>query len=85
MIELKDLLGKFENLLVGETIKQRALQDVLHSVAGVSVKKEDIKIEGSTVYLNIKPIYKSEIFLKRGEIARALAQSLGAKAPKDIR
>jgi len=85
MIEIKDLLGRFNNLLLSEEIKIAALQKVLQQTTGVEVEKQNIIVKNNTVYLDIKPIYKSEIFLKKEEITLALKETLGTRAPEDIR
>jgi hypothetical protein len=51
----------------------------------VDIKSEDIKIKNNIIYLNIKPIYKNEIFIKQEKIFLALKESLGKKAPEVIR
>ncbi|MDR3519769.1 MAG: hypothetical protein P4L63_02700 [Candidatus Pacebacteria bacterium] len=85
MIEIKDLLGKFSKLLVSGEVKKGAIRDVLQKTIGIDIKSEDIKIKNNTIYLNIRPIYKNEIFLKQEKIFLALKESLGEKIPKDIR
>ena len=85
MIEIKDLLARFSNLLLSEEIKKSAIRDVLQKIIGVEIKSEDIKIRNNIIYLNIKPIYKNEIFIKQEKIFLALKEFLGEKIPKDIR
>lgn len=68
MIEIKDLLLKFNNLLFSEEVKKNSIIDILNQVVGIQVKPEDIKIKNNIIYLNIKPIYKNEILLKKDEI-----------------
>jgi hypothetical protein len=85
MIELKDLLGKFRNLLLHDDYKKDAIINVLSLVVGVKLTKEDIKIKDNIIYLNLKPIFKSEIFLKKEKILQELENTLGAKIPRDIR
>jgi len=85
MIEIKDLLARFNNILLSGEIKKSAIRDVLQKIIGVEIKPEDIKIKNNTIYLNIKPIYKNEIFIKQDKIFLALKESLGGKTPKDIR
>jgi hypothetical protein len=85
MIEIKDLLARFNNLLLSEEIKKSSIRDVLQKTIGVDIKSEDIKIKNNIIYLNIKPIYKNEIFIKQEKIFLALKESLGKKAPEVIR
>ena len=85
MIEIKDLLLKFNNVLLSEEIKIESIRNVLYQIVGIEINKEDIKIKNNTVYLDIKPIYKNEIFLKKEKIISSFRDSLNEKAPQDIR
>jgi len=82
MIEIKDLLLKFDHLLLSEEIKINSIRKIIHQVVGIEIKKEDIKIKGNTIYLNIKPLYKNEIFIHKKEISDLLKNSL--REDKDI-
>lgn len=84
MIEIKDLLLRFNNLLFSEEAKKDSIIHVLNQVVGIQIKNEEIKIKNNIIYLNIKPIYKNEIFLKKGEFFLKLKETLGKKAPQDI-
>jgi len=84
MIEIKDLLGRFKNILFSEEIKINSIIEILHQIIGVQIKPEDIKIKNNTIYLNIKPIYKSEIFIKKEQIFLKLKESLGKNIPQNI-
>ncbi len=84
MIEIKDLLIRFNNLLFSEEVKKNSIIEILYQTIGVKIKPEDIKIKSNTVFLNIKPIYKNEILLKKDEIYSKLKESLGKKAPQKI-
>lgn len=85
MIEIKDLLLRFNNLLLGEEIRVDGVRSILTDVLKTDIKKEDIKIKNNVLYLNIKPIYKSEIFLKKELILSKLEEAFGNKAPSEIR
>jgi hypothetical protein len=85
MIEIKDLLAKFNNILLSEEVKKKSIRDIISEVVRVDIKNEDIEIKNNIVYLNIKPIYKNEIFMKRDEIFLRLEKSLGKKTPQNIR
>jgi hypothetical protein len=85
MIEIKDLLNKFSDILLSEEVKKKSIKDIISEVVRVNIKNEDIKIKNNVIYLDIKPIYKNEIFLKRDEILSKLQESLGKKTPQNIR
>lgn len=84
MIEIKDLLLRFNNLLISENFKINTIQKVLFGVLNLQIKSEDIKIKNNIVYLNIKPIYKNEILLKKEKILFELKKNLGKKAPENL-
>lgn len=84
MIEIKDLLARFSNLLLSEENKKKAVVDVLYQIIKIQVKTEDIQIKNNIIYLNIKPIYKNEILFKKEEIFLKLKEKLGAKTPQNI-
>ena len=85
MIEIKDLLARFNDLLLGEEGKKETVRSVISSIIKTEIKSEDIKIKNNIIYLNIKPIYKNEIFIKQEQIFLALKDALGRKSPESIR
>lgn len=85
MVEIKDLLARFNNLLVSGEFKKEMIREVISKAISVDIKSNDIEIKNGTVYLNIKPIYKNEIFIKREKIDALLENALGKKTPKDLR
>jgi hypothetical protein len=84
MIEIKDLLLGFQNLLVSGELKKSLIAKTVSSVVGVEIKTEDVKVQNGSVFLNIKPIYKNEVFKKKEEILEKLTTVLGKNHPKDI-
>jgi len=85
MIELKDLLSRFSNILLGEEEKIASIRNTISSIINIDINPKDIKIKNNIIYLNIKPIYKNEILIKQEEIFLKLKESLGKKTPKEIR
>jgi hypothetical protein len=85
MIEIKDLLSRFNNILISEEGKKETLRKIISEIIGVEIKSEDIKIKNGTVYLNLKPIYKNEIFIKQNKILLKLQESFGKKTPTALR
>jgi hypothetical protein len=85
MIEIKDLLLKFDKMLLSEEVKKESVRKIISEAIGVQIKPEDVKIKNNIIYLNIKPIYKNEIFLKQEQIFLKLKESLGKKTPQDIK
>lgn len=84
MIEIRDLLLKFNSILLSEETKVNSLITAIQEATGIIIQKEEIQIKRETVYLKIKPIYKNEIFLKKEKIISLLEKSLGKRSPKNI-
>lgn len=85
MIEIKDLLARWNNVLLSGESKKETIRGIISSVIGVNIDSNNIKIANNTVYLDIKPIYKSEILLKREKIDSLLEEVLNQKNLPDIR
>lgn len=85
MIEIKDLLTRFSNLLLSGEANKKLIQEVIFEVTRVRIQTKDMEIKNGTLYLNTKPIYKNELFLKREEILFKLRESLGKRSPTEIR
>mgnify|MGYP001578135690 FL=1 len=85
MVEIKDLLGKFKNLLFSEEVKKQAVRDIISEIIKVKINSEDIRIKNNTIYLNIKPIYKNEILLKQEQIFLELNKFFGRRYPSGLR
>ena len=81
MIEIKDLLAKFQSILLSEEAKIEGIQGILFQVLGILIPLENIKIKNNIIYLNIKSIYKNEIFLKKEKITSLLEERFGERAP----
>jgi len=81
MIEIKDLLARFNNILLSEEVKKEFIKNTISEVIGIQIKNQDIEIKNNIIYLNIKPIYKNEIFIKQNQIFSKLEQTFGKKTP----
>jgi hypothetical protein len=85
MIEIKDLLFRVQNILFGEETKRQAVLDAIFLVTGIKISTKDIKIKNGAVFLNTKPIFKNEIFIKKEKILEELKKNIRENSPKEIR
>ncbi|MFA6324911.1 MAG: hypothetical protein WCX46_01645 [Candidatus Paceibacterota bacterium] len=85
MIEIKDLLLNFKNILISEGGKKEEICKIISEEIKTEIKTEDIKIKNGTLFLNIKPIYKNEIFIKKDKIFSRIKEILGKKTPTNFR
>ncbi|MBU0998811.1 hypothetical protein KKG24_00665 [Patescibacteria group bacterium] len=84
MIEIKDLLIRFDKLLLSEEVKKEFIKNTISEIIGIKIKSQDIKIKNNVIYLNIKPIYKNEIFIKKDLIFSKFQESFGKKIPTTV-
>jgi len=85
MVEIKDLLSRFDNILLFGGREKEFIRKIISETIGVEIKTKDIEIKDGTVYLKVKPIYKNEIFLKKEKIFLKLKEFLKKKTPQGIR
>lgn len=85
MIEIKDLLARWSHLLTGKEAQKETLRKILMDVLSIEISPEKIQIKNNTIYLDIKPIYKNQILIKKEEIFNKLKEFVGERAPDDIR
>ena len=69
-------LGRFKHLQPPHHQFKAALREVIFEQCGLEVPLEAMRVQGDTVYLRIKPIFKNTIYLKHQEILKALAPRL---------
>ena len=85
MIEVKDLLGKFKNLLNKEEGKKLAVREVFKKSFDLDLDNDSMKFSDRVLFLNIKPILKNEIFLKKDFFISEINSMIGSDYVKDIR
>jgi phage-related protein len=79
MIEIKDLLGRFKELLSNEDYKKEAVRDTLKNILNLDIEKEKITIKKNSILLDINPVYKNEVFIKKDIILTSIFEKLGKK------
>lgn len=74
MLEIKELLAKFESILLTESNKKKLIREAIFRSTAIDITDEKVEIKGTHIFLKIKPIYKNEILLKQKEILQDLSQ-----------
>jgi hypothetical protein len=85
MIEIKDLLNRFDHLLLSQEFQKEFIRKTISEAIKSEIKKEDIQIKNNSIFLNIKPIYKNEIFIKKDFIFLELKKFFKEKTPSSVR
>ncbi len=85
MKDIKSLLEKFNFILGSSEVKRDAVKNAILEVSKIDIPKENIEIKRCVAYLNVKPIIKSEIVLKKETILSVIEKYLGFKKIEDIK
>lgn len=87
MNPLASLLERFRSLKPPEASLKKALVRALSQVANLDISIEKVRLSQDVAFLDVEPIVKSEVFLKKGELLRRVKELLetGDRTLKDIR
>lgn len=66
--KLSDYLLKFKELQVPEKKIRSEIVKNIQTITGISLEENIVKIHNSTIFLEVSPLIKNEIFYKKGEI-----------------
>ncbi len=84
MIEIKDLLNSFKEVLLGEEIRKEKIAFIIESVTKIKIETKNIEVKNSKVILDIKPIFKNEVFLKKEKILEEFRNNFPKRVLTDI-
>lgn len=84
MQDIKDLLSSFKEVLLGEENRKEKIISIIESITKIKIKSTDFEIKNSIIFLNIKPVFKNEIFLKKELILKEIKNSFSKRVPIDI-
>jgi hypothetical protein len=85
MIEIKDLLGRFSQILLSEEERKKIVANTISQIINIKINSKQIKIKNNIIYLDIKPLYKNEIFIKQNQIFLKLKEVFTKNTPEEIR
>ena len=83
MKKIGDMLGRFSVIAQDSDLAREVVCEALKDV-GIIVAKQSISIKGSFVKINLSPVQKSQLFLKKNLILQILAQNPLTKKIKNI-
>ncbi|OHA18907.1 MAG: hypothetical protein A2836_00770 [Candidatus Taylorbacteria bacterium RIFCSPHIGHO2_01_FULL_45_63] len=82
---ISSLLQKFKNILAPNDSEREAFVKAVKEVCGFSITKKEVLCRNGIFHLKASPVCKSEIFLRKHDIVRAVKEMCGPNAPSDIR
>lgn len=85
MENIQFFLEKFKKIEVPNSDLIKALQSTILKNTGIDVPKNKINIQRNQIFIQVSPIEKSEIILKKPLIIKDLEDGLLGKFPQEIR
>lgn len=84
---ISTFLGKFKLLTPPQSVFKKALCGAVKAVLAIDIPLERVRVDRSIAYLDINPLLRSEIRLKKTELLTLANKELGqfGRALKDIR
>ncbi|MBP9802726.1 MAG: hypothetical protein KBD14_00225 [Candidatus Pacebacteria bacterium] len=79
MIEIKDLLLRFNKLIDNEEIKISLIRESILEVLKIDIPKNKIFFKNGILKLDINSIYKNEIFLNWEKISKKIGEKSNVK------
>lgn len=73
MLQINQLLERFKNLKNGDKVKKQLIKEVFDK-NNIPINIDTITIVKDIIFLKIKPIIKTEVFLKKEEILRQIKE-----------
>lgn len=84
MIEIKNLLIRFNKLVDNEEIKISLIKEAILEVSNIDIPKNKITFKNGVLKLDIKSIYRSEIFLNWDKILEKIEQKGNIKNIRNV-
>ncbi len=72
MNSLGSFLDRFKKISLKDEDEKKALIQIIKNKINVSIESQEIKIQNGTAYLYCETVYKSEIYLHKGELLNEL-------------
>ena len=85
MFNIQTFLERFKKITPPDAELRTHLSRAIKEVVGVDVAEVNIQIKNNIANLKIKPLYKSEIFIKKEKILAMMEKEIGKKILNDIR
>lgn len=83
---LGSLLEKYTTLAAPELIARRAAKAAIETILGITLDPSQLSLNRGTLMVEVSPMVRSELYLKRGMILATIAHTPGAAgAVRDIR
>jgi len=84
MFNISSYLEKFKNIGVKELLLKEKVAASVERIVKISISHKDVTIKNGIVTIKMKPMEKSELFIKKNQLLSAVNEGESVKI-KDIR
>lgn len=74
MENLAAYLQKFKRLISSNEEKTKIISEEIFKITSIQIPTNDIVLREGTIIINTKPIIKSEVFIKKEKIIKAIKE-----------
>lgn len=82
---IKEFLQKFSHLTLPDDTLKRLFVELVDQDFGLKIERSQLMVRNGVLFVNVSPTIKSELYLRKHKILTKLKDTLGSKAPQDIR
>lgn len=84
MFQLKSFFDRYRNIEPPEASVRKAVVQALEN-QNIKIQERSVRVIGSIVYLDIEPVIKNIVFMRKKKILSVITESIGTGLVKDIR
>lgn len=84
MRSIQDLLERFKGILDTESSKKENIIEIIKDNTGIILTSKEVDVKAGKLFLKTKPIFRSEILLKKEKVMKAFIEAFGERYIRDI-
>ncbi len=84
MRSIQDLLERFKGILDTESSKKENIIEIIKDSTGIILTSQELDVKAGKLFLKTKPIFRSEIILKKEKVMKAFIEAFGERYIRDI-
>ena len=84
MRSIQDLLERFKGILDTESSKKENITEIIKDSTGIILTSQELDVKAGKLFLKTKPIFRSEIILKKEKVMKAFIEAFGERYIRDI-
>jgi len=85
MNPISNFFEKFKKLIQNSGLQKQAVIEAIKTITNIEVESKKIRFGENSIYINIPPAIKFQIFLKKEKILNEIKKSTGKQSFRDIK